>query len=150
MRGLRQCDDPLLSYLFIIIEEVLSRMLKVDFENGRIGKCVHPRGCPLISHLLYADDLLVFTNGKHRSLKQLLTTLGVYEQWSRWKINNANSTIFFSSKFNSGRSKGLIKLIGFTEGCFPFIYLRVLVTPRRLTGCILDPLIQKIWNKVAS
>lgn len=50
-------------YLFILMEDVLSRMINVEFEGGRIVKFYHPRGCHFISHLLYADDQLVFTNG---------------------------------------------------------------------------------------
>ncbi|XP_031287891.1 uncharacterized protein LOC116146622 [Pistacia vera] len=61
-RGLRQ-GDPLSPYLFIIMEEVLSRLLCKNFEEGRIRCYSHPVGAPLVSHLLYADDLLVFVNG---------------------------------------------------------------------------------------
>lgn len=65
-RGLRQ-GDPLSPYLFIIMEEVLSRLLKNRFEDGSIGRFYHPRGAHLISHLLYADDLLIFSNGDSRA-----------------------------------------------------------------------------------
>lgn len=106
--GIEASWDPLSPYLFILMEEVLSRMLKVDFEKGRIRKFVYPKGCPLISHLLYIDDLLVFTNGEHRSLKQLLMTLGFYEWWFKQKINKAMFAFFFSSKINNVRRMGLI------------------------------------------
>lgn len=59
-RGLRH-GDPISPYLFIIIEEVLSLMMKIKYEVGRISHFYYLRGCPLISHLLYVDDLLVFT-----------------------------------------------------------------------------------------
>lgn len=45
------------------MEEVLSRLLKEAFEDGHIGTFYHPRGAPLILHLLYMNDLLVFANG---------------------------------------------------------------------------------------
>lgn len=57
-RGPRQ-GDHLLPYLFILIEEVLTRLLNKAYGEGRIGKFFHPRGAPLIFHLLYADDLFV-------------------------------------------------------------------------------------------
>lgn len=57
------------------MEEVLSHMLKLEFENGRIGHFYHPRGCPLTSHLLYANNFLVFSNEAHQSLKHLLKIL---------------------------------------------------------------------------
>lgn len=36
------------------------KTVKREFEEGRIGKFFHPRGTPLVSHLLYVDDMLVF------------------------------------------------------------------------------------------
>ena len=59
-RGLRQ-GDPLSPLLFLVIMEVLSRMLRRTKEGGFIwgfqagktdGQCV--------SHLLYADDTIIF------------------------------------------------------------------------------------------
>ncbi|KAF5481633.1 hypothetical protein F2P56_002271 [Juglans regia] len=52
--------------------EVLSRLLRQKFESGGIGKFYHPRGSPLVSHLLYADDVLVFLNGMKCSMQSLM------------------------------------------------------------------------------
>ena len=61
-RGLRQ-GDPLSPPLFVIVMEALSRM----FERARIGNFVsgfsvggNSRGQFEISHLLFADDTLIF------------------------------------------------------------------------------------------
>lgn len=54
-RGLRQWD-PLSLYLFIMCAEVLSRLLVKDGGIQGIKIC---RDTPAISHLLYADDLLI-------------------------------------------------------------------------------------------
>lgn len=80
-QGLRQ-GDPLSPYLFVMMVEVLMRLLKKKFEVGQIGKFYHPVGYPLIFHLLYADDILIFTNGGKRSIKRLVDTLEIYEKWS--------------------------------------------------------------------
>lgn len=63
------------------MEEVLSSLIHVDVDVGQIGTFYHPRECLIISHLLYADDLSVFTNGVCSSLTQLLNILQVYENW---------------------------------------------------------------------
>lgn len=81
MRGLRK-DNPLSPYLFILMEEVLTRLMKVEFEVGHIGKFYHPRGCPHIFYLLYTNDWLVFTNGEIRSMKNILPLFERYEKWS--------------------------------------------------------------------
>lgn len=82
-------------YLFILVEDILSLMIKVELEGGSIGKFYHPRGCPLISHLLYVNDLLVFMNEEYKSLKQLLKTIGIYERWSG-QLLTMLSPLYFS------------------------------------------------------
>lgn len=58
-----------------------------------MGTFYHPRGCAIISHLMYVDNLLVFTNGGPRSLTQLLKILEVYESCAGQAINKAKSTL---------------------------------------------------------
>lgn len=77
-RRLRQ-SDPLSSYLFILSDlEVLSCMLNREFAVGRI-KPFNSCGGSNISHLLYADDLLIFLNGRKASIRRLLEVIQVYE-----------------------------------------------------------------------
>jgi len=48
--------------LFIIGAEVLSRALnRLVLQPGFVGLKV-PRGCPALSHLAFADDVLVFSS----------------------------------------------------------------------------------------
>lgn len=49
-RGVRQ-GDPLTPYLFILAEELLTRMLKNAFENGKLGYMIQPVGETKVSHL---------------------------------------------------------------------------------------------------
>lgn len=84
-RGLLQ-GDHLSLYLFILMEEVLTRLLKKGFEDGQIGQFFHPRSAPIISHLLYADDL-IFVNGGKGLVKALLRTLEKYERWLGQSVN---------------------------------------------------------------
>lgn len=63
--------------------------------EGSIGKFYPPIGAPLVSHLLYADDLLVFANGDARTFSMLLRTLEKYENWSGQQISKEKSALYF-------------------------------------------------------
>lgn len=113
-RGLRQ-GDPLSPYLFILLEEVLTRLLRKNFEEWRIAKFSHSIGAPLVSHLLHANDILIFANGGKRSIKQLMHTLETYEKWWGQKISRDKSTIFPSNLILASRKRSLLSITSFKE-----------------------------------
>lgn len=69
-KGLRQ-GDPISSLLFVIAMDVLSKMLDRGAVEGRFG--IHPEcEAPLITHLSFADDILIFFDGSPDSLRGIL------------------------------------------------------------------------------
>lgn len=117
-------------YLFILMNDVLSCMLKKALEDNRTNHYFHLRGCPFISHLLYVDDMLLFANGEKRSLKKLLKFLTTYEAWSGQAINKEKYAIFMSSQINSSKRRELLRIIGFSKGWFPITYLGAPICPK--------------------
>lgn len=87
------------------MEEVLTRLLKKGFKDGHIKNYFHPRGAPIISHLLYADDLLVFIDGGKRSVKELLHILEKYERFLGQSMNKAKFALFMSNKISTSRRR---------------------------------------------
>lgn len=65
-------------------------------------------------------------------------------------VNKEKSAPFLSNKISNCRRQGLLRLTGFVEALFPTKYLGAPLNPSRLTTRMLDPLIQKVRNKVAS
>ena len=72
-KGLRQ-GDPLSPYLFVMGMEVLSALIRRAVEGGFISGCSIWRGrrqAVNISHLLFADDTIVFYEAKKEHLTHL-------------------------------------------------------------------------------
>ncbi|KAF5443041.1 hypothetical protein F2P56_035636 [Juglans regia] len=128
-RGLRQ-GDPLSPYLFILVEELLSRLLKHNFGNGWIISFSHPRGAPLISHLLYVDDIVVFANGGKSSLCAIRVAFAQYEDWFSQVVSKEKSSIFFPKHFTSAKKRSALRITSFSEGSFPVKYGAPLVSGR--------------------
>ena len=94
-RGLRQ-GDPLSPLLFIFVMETLSRLIikaiKVGFLEG-----IHFNGSRSddmrVSHLLFADDTLIFFKPEFSQLVYLRCILVLFEVMSGLKINLSKSVI---------------------------------------------------------
>lgn len=85
-------------------------------------------GCSTTSHLLYADDIIVFINRECHSMKHLLKIIDLYERWFGQIVNMAKSAILFWSKINGAQRRGLLQLTSFVEGQFSFNYLGAPIT----------------------
>lgn len=92
-KGLRQ-GDPISPYLFVIAMEVLSLILD---ENTRISLLFgfHPKCFGIrLTHLCFADDLLIFSTANLPSIKVIMEALGEFEDLSGLRVNPAKSTCF--------------------------------------------------------
>ena len=110
-RGLRQ-GDPLSPYLFLLCAEGFSAMLHNAERIGLIRGIKICRGAPSVSHLLFADDSIVFLEGSKDSLLALKEILGKYEAASGQKVNLQKSSIFFGKGCPEGRKEVFRQVIG--------------------------------------
>ena len=97
-RGIRQ-GDPLSPYLFLLCAEGLSALLNKAVENRVINGIMSSQNGVCISHLLFADDSLLFCKATVGECQQLLSILGQYEAASGQAINR-KKTSFFSKNTN--------------------------------------------------
>jgi hypothetical protein len=94
-RGLRQ-GDPLSPYLFILVTEGLSTLIKKSVARGDIHGVKICRGAPPVSHLLFADDCFLFCRSNLYETRQLMSILKTYEDSLRQEINLTKSDVLFS------------------------------------------------------
>jgi hypothetical protein len=78
-RGLRQ-GDPLSPYLFLFVAEGLSSLLQHQISTNMIQEMKISRKSPCISHLLFADDSLLFFNGNGEQANKIKLALCEYEK----------------------------------------------------------------------
>jgi hypothetical protein len=94
-RGIRQ-GDPLSPLLFVIVMEALSTMMRIAEDRGLVsGFSVGPLSNPglSISHLLFADDTLVFCDADEEQLRNLRCLFFCFEAASGLRINLSKSEI---------------------------------------------------------
>ncbi|KAL0355338.1 UNVERIFIED_CONTAM: hypothetical protein Sradi_3980700 [Sesamum radiatum] len=75
--GIRQ-GDPLSPYLFLFEVEVFSSMLQEAEQSGDIKGIAVSRGAPRVSHLLFADDTIIFGQAREETMVLLKNILTVY------------------------------------------------------------------------
>ena len=118
------------SYLFIIGAKGLSTLIKQSEQRGELHGNKVCRKAPKITHLLFADDSMLFFKAEERKCRAMHIILTEYERESGEAINFQKSCIFFSrnvspnskdlvisilgvqSHLNTGRYLGLPSLIG--------------------------------------
>jgi hypothetical protein len=95
-RGIRQ-GDAISPNLFLICSEGLSCMLKDIGPLYVFGGIRVSRSAPWISHLLVADDRMIFTQASTRGADRSgCFNFGAYNKGSGQLVNKSKSAIFFS------------------------------------------------------
>ena len=129
-KGLRQ-GDPMSPFLFAIALEYLSRLLK-GLKEEKAFK-YHPKCSKLdITHLCFADDLLLFSRGDLESIKILQRCFSEFSQASGLQENLTKSSIYCGGVQMEVRQQ-IIQQLGYTIEELPFKYLGVPLSTKKLT-----------------
>ncbi|XP_015159877.1 uncharacterized protein [Solanum tuberosum] len=146
-RGLKQ-GDPLSPALFILGAEVLSRSLNRMHSNPNYhGFFMETRG-PQVNHLSFADDIIIFTSGRKKSLELIMYTLNIYEETSGQLVNKDKSHFMVhSNAFNSTRDR-IKRITGFKQKEGPITYLGCPLYIGRPRITYFSDLINKVVNRI--
>lgn len=142
-RGVRQ-GDLLSPLLFIVAQQVLSYNLSRLETKGAIRPYNLGRNVASISHLFYADDMLVFSNGHARSIAKLKQMLSEYEKSSGQKINFEKIGFYPSKLIPHNRIHRIERTLGCTARKLPLLYLGAPIFKERCKAEYLDSLFQKL------
>lgn len=109
--------DSISPYLFIMVMEVLSKLLESAEMNNAFR--LHPLcSTPRLTHLLFADDLLVFSDGSRSSINGIKSVMASFKTWSGLDMNNEKSEIFYVG-YPDIQAAVMADLSGFKRGLFP-------------------------------
>jgi hypothetical protein len=76
--------------------EVLSRLLIREEQAGNFHGIKISRNSPAVSHLLFADDLMIFSRGNAAEASCIKSCLAKFSSWSGQKINLEKSSLCLS------------------------------------------------------
>ena len=113
-RGIRQ-GDPLSPYLFLLCAEGFTSLLQKAELDGIIHGVYICRRAPSISHLLFADDSLLFCQAKDRETKAVMEILKLYADASGQCINMDKSSVYFSRNTSLQQRDVIKALLGVSE-----------------------------------
>ncbi|XP_010463143.1 PREDICTED: uncharacterized protein LOC104743796 [Camelina sativa] len=110
-RGLRQ-GDPLSPYLYLLCTEGLSSLISTSVKANHIHGFRASRNGPAISHMLFADDSLLFCKADEEECNKLLDLLKIYASASGQHVNFQKSAILFGKNIHPNTQQNIKNLTG--------------------------------------
>ena len=92
--------------------EGLHGLINKAATNGDIHGVSIYRNGPKLTHLLFADDSLIFCRATENECQTLLKILAKYERASSQQINRAKTTLFFSKSTNADIQDRIKDMLG--------------------------------------
>ncbi|KAK4401671.1 putative mitochondrial protein [Sesamum angolense] len=139
---------PLSPYLFLLCTESFCSLIQRAESAARIQGISICRGAPCISHLLFADDTLIFSKASLSSVRAIKDLLEIYRRASGQEINFHKSSVAFSRNTPEALSIGLASVLNIRKENKMELYLglpsRVVRSKRELFSMIRD----RIWKRI--
>lgn len=112
----------------MLCTEVLGQMISGSVEEGSWKAVKHARYSPSLSHIFFADDLILFGEASLSQARIMADILKLFCLVSRQKINTQKS-LLFTSRNTPNHTRSLLSHtfdILFTEDLGLYLELRVL------------------------
>ncbi|XP_048615884.1 uncharacterized protein LOC106403514 [Brassica napus] len=104
---------------------------------------------PLVTHLSFSDDQLIFFDGSAESLHGILSVLRDFQQSSGLALNLRKTCLFLDGN-NMINSADIASSVGISQGSLPVRYLGLPLLPRKLHRGEYQPLVDKVRARVTS
>ncbi|XP_010474252.1 PREDICTED: uncharacterized protein LOC104753747 [Camelina sativa] len=126
--------------------DVLANKLDNASVSRQIG--YHPR-CKNIglTHLSFADDLLIFSDGKVRSIDGIVQVFDEFAKWSGLRISMEKTTIYLA-ELTDAVHQVIAARFSLAVGSLPVRYLELPLVTKRLSSADYLPLIEHVKKKI--
>lgn len=114
MKGVRQ-GDPISPYLFILCIERLFQLILITVDNKLWKPIQIAREALKLSHLAFADDLLIFVGASEDRAEVISNVLNMFCKSSGQKVINDKSWIFFSKNVGWQKRDDISQRLGFSR-----------------------------------
>nr|XP_025638133.1 uncharacterized protein LOC112733407 [Arachis hypogaea] len=137
-RGLRQ-GDPLSLFLFVLVVDVLHRLLEEAVRNGRLSPLLVGRDHIQLSHLQFADDTILFCPSEDETIKNYKRLLRCFELMSGLSINFEKSSLI-PINCDEEWVRRMCNVLGCKQDSLPVRYLGISLGA--------NPRLVKTWKSV--
>ncbi|KAF5773617.1 putative RNA-directed DNA polymerase [Helianthus annuus] len=120
-KGMRQ-GDPLSPFLFVIVMEALSCMIRKACNLEIIKGVCLPNDGPVVSHLFYADDAVILGEWCRSNITNVVRILRCFHLCSGLKINLLKSNLY-GVGIRPNEVNDMAGVIGCSADAFPFKFL---------------------------
>ncbi|XP_022008346.1 uncharacterized protein LOC110907712 [Helianthus annuus] len=124
-RGLRQ-GDPLSPFLFVIAMETLSGIMKKAVSDGIFKGLRCTINGPVLSHLIYADDVVFLGVWSGENALNLRRILRCFYLVSGLKVNLSKCSVY-GVGVDDVEAQLMVNILGCKKGSFPFKHLGLMV-----------------------
>lgn len=148
-RGVRQCD-PLSPYLFILCIEKLSHLIQADVEIGQWKPIKSSQNGPLIFHLFFIDDLILFAEASTNQARVLKKCMDAFCDLSGQSVNFEKSKIYCSPNVCKELASNISQICGSPLTNNLGKYLGMTLIHSRVSKNTYVEFIDKVLNRLAS
>ncbi|XP_076883363.1 putative mitochondrial protein AtMg01250 [Bidens hawaiensis] len=140
--------DPLSPFLFLVVMEALSSMIGKACSEGLFKGFQVPKGGPMISHLLFADDSLIIGEWDDDNARSLSPILRCFHLCSGLKIN-LNKSKLYGCGVDGNEVGRMADILGCSPDLIPFTYLGLKVGANMNRVNSWSPVIEVFYSRLS-